>query len=238
MQAITLHFLVAWGKPNWKHQLCNTLKLPSKVIHSFIHSFIFFWVSFFCGFYPSFLSKLWRFYCSCCFTRLHISGKCSSHDFISHFSVIQDSKRLEFAHWGPICSITPTSSLWQVKDIHDFDGVHGDWLKHAAVTLVVHHHHEEIAAGDLLDHKGPANHSTDSQKQRRGRKEGGRGSKGGVWAGLASRQGAWVWCKFPCVSEDLCYECLCSPLVGGGVSSPEETPVDACQEDDYAASCQ
>lgn len=53
-----------------------------------------------------------------------------------------------------------------MKDIHDFDGVHGDWLKHAAVTLVVHHHHEEIAAGDLLNHKGPANHSTDSQTEK------------------------------------------------------------------------
>lgn len=43
-----------------------------------------------------------------------------------------------------------------VKDIHDLHGVHGNGLKHAAVTLVVHHHHEEVAAGDLLDHKGPA----------------------------------------------------------------------------------
>lgn len=43
-----------------------------------------------------------------------------------------------------------------VKDIHDLHGVHGNRLKHAAVTLVVHHHHEEVAAGDLLDHKGPA----------------------------------------------------------------------------------
>lgn len=43
-----------------------------------------------------------------------------------------------------------------MKDIHDLHGVHGDGLKHAAVTLVVHHHHEEVAAGDLLDHKGPA----------------------------------------------------------------------------------
>lgn len=56
-------------------------------------------------------------------------------------------------------------SLWPVKDIHDFDGVHGDWLEHAAVTLVVHHHHEEITAGDLLDHKGPANHSTETEKK-------------------------------------------------------------------------
>lgn len=60
-------------------------------------------------------------------------------------------------------------SLWPVKDIHDFDRVHGDWLEHAAVTLVVHHHHEEVAAGDLLDDEGPVNHS---RRQRRGRKEG------------------------------------------------------------------
>lgn len=68
-----------------------------------------------------------------------------------------------------------------VKDIHDFDGVHGDWLKHAAVTLVVHHHHEEITAGDLLNHKGPASHSTDSQiekKKKKRKKDGkGRGNK-------------------------------------------------------------
>ena len=57
------------------------------------------------------------------------------------------------------------SSLWPAKDIHDFDGLHGDWLEHAAVALAVHHHHEEITAGDLLDHEGPANHSTDSQEQ-------------------------------------------------------------------------
>lgn len=43
-----------------------------------------------------------------------------------------------------------------MKDIHDLHGVHGNRLEHAAVTLVVHHHHEEVAAGDLLDHKGPA----------------------------------------------------------------------------------
>lgn len=61
----------------------------------------------------------------------------------------------------------PALYLKPVKDIQDFDGVHGDWLEHAAVTLVVHHHHEEIAAGDLLDHKGPANHSKDSQKQKK-----------------------------------------------------------------------
>lgn len=54
-----------------------------------------------------------------------------------------------------------------MKDIHDFNGVHGDWLKHAAVTLVVHHHHEQITAGDLLNHKGPANHSTDSQIEKK-----------------------------------------------------------------------
>lgn len=124
------------------------------------------------------------------------------------------------------------SNRWPVKDIHDFDGVHGDWLKHAAVTLVVHHHHEEITAGDLLDHKGPANHSTDSQKQKRwGRKEG-EWNKGGLRVGLASRQGAWVWCKFPCVSEDLCYECSHSPLAEGRCT--EETPLDACQEDDLS----
>lgn len=64
-----------------------------------------------------------------------------------------------------------TPGLWPVKDIHDFNGVHGNWLKHGAVTLVVHHHHEEITAGDLLDHKGPVNHSTE-RKQRRGRKMG------------------------------------------------------------------
>lgn len=69
---------------------------------------------------------------------------------------------------SPVLNPPPSpSSLCPVKDIHDFDGVHGDWLEHAAVTLVVHHHHEEITAGDLLDHKGPANHSTDSQTQKR-----------------------------------------------------------------------
>lgn len=53
---------------------------------------------------------------------------------------------------GHACSARP---FMPVKDIHDLDGVHGDGLEHAAVTLVVHHHHEEVAAGDLLDHKGP-----------------------------------------------------------------------------------
>lgn len=52
-------------------------------------------------------------------------------------------------HACSACWFTP------VKDIHDLDGVHGNGLEHAAVTLVVHHHHEEVAAGDLLDHKGP-----------------------------------------------------------------------------------
>lgn len=56
------------------------------------------------------------------------------------------------------------SSLWLVKDIHDFNGVHGDWLEHTAVTLVIYHHHEEITAGDLLDHKGPVNHSKEPER--------------------------------------------------------------------------
>ena len=84
------------------------------------------------------------------------------------------------------------SSCLPVKDIHDFDGVHGDWLVHAAVTLVVHHHHEEIAAGDLLDHKGPANHSKDSQKQNNDEKGKGGEQRGGLRVGLARRQGARV----------------------------------------------
>lgn len=56
--------------------------------------------------------------------------------------------------WYFLC-LPFTCSL--VKDIHDFDGIHCDWLKHAAVTLIVHHHHEEVTAGDLLDHEGPVN---------------------------------------------------------------------------------
>lgn len=82
------------------------------------------------------------------------------------------------------------SSPWPAKDIHDFDGVHGDWLKHAAVTLVVHHHHEEITAGDLLDHKGPANHSTDSQRQKTMRKEEGKREQGTIesWIGKETRR--------------------------------------------------
>lgn len=65
------------------------------------------------------------------------------------------------AHLPHDCMITQQGhacsarSFMPVKDIHDLDGVHGDGLEHAAVTLVVHHHHEEVAAGDLLDHKGP-----------------------------------------------------------------------------------
>lgn len=100
------------------------------------------------------------------------------------------------------------------KDIHDFDGVHGDWLKHAAVTLVVHHHHEEITAGDLLNHKGPANHSTDSQIEKE-RKKDGKGTRDSWKWDLASSPGAWVWCKFPCVSRDLCYESSHAPLAEG-----------------------
>lgn len=30
--------------------------------------------------------------------------------------------------------------------------------------------------------------------------------------GLAGSQAAWVWCKFPCVSRDLCYESSLAPL--------------------------
>lgn len=63
-------------------------------------------------------------------------------------------------HAQPCCQ----KSLWLAKDIHDLDRVHGDWLKHAAVTLVVHHHHEQVAARDLLDHKGPANHNQKKTK--------------------------------------------------------------------------
>lgn len=82
------------------------------------------------------------------------------------------TNRLEFANCPPVLNHPHLSSFWPVKDIHDFEGVHGDWLKHAAVTLVVHHHHEEITAGDLLDHKGPANHSTDGQKHKKKDDEG------------------------------------------------------------------
>lgn len=79
----------------------------------------------------------------------------ASSDPSNHFPpVILERKTLKFAPQPK-----KKKSLWPVKDIHDFDRVHGDWLEHAAVTLVVHHHHEEVAAGDLLDDEGPANHS-------------------------------------------------------------------------------
>lgn len=76
---------------------------------------------------------------------------------------------------GPHAKTFFQNSLWPAKDIHDLDGVHGDWLKHAAVTLVVHHHHEQVAAGDLLDHEGPANHNQGGQRER------GKGKGRGTW---------------------------------------------------------
>lgn len=59
-----------------------------------------------------------------------------------------------------------------------------------------------------------------------------RGGVGDVKVGLASRQGAWLWCKFPCVSEDLCYECSHSPLAER--RRTEETTLDGCQGDDLS----
>lgn len=70
-----------------------------------------------------------------------------------------------FIKWNSIYHILRhISNHCQEKDIHDFYGVHSDWLKLAAVALVVHHHHEKITARDLLNHKRPANHSTDRHK--------------------------------------------------------------------------
>lgn len=112
-----------------------------------------------------------------------------------------------------------------MKDIHDFDGVHSDWLKHAAVTLVVHHHHEEITAGDLLDHKGPANHSTDRKKDEEGRRKRKQRTRV-IW--IASGHGARVECRCPCVSEDLCYKGINSTLAGG---DPLKKLHWMCQED-------
>lgn len=42
------------------------------------------------------------------------------------------------------------------KDIHDLDGIHGYWQGTAAVALIVHNNHEEVAAGNLLNNKWPA----------------------------------------------------------------------------------
>lgn len=80
--------------------------------------------------------------------------------------VILERKTLEFAPQPK-----KNKSLWPVKDIHDFDRVHGDWLEHAAVTLVVHHHHEEVAAGDLLDDEGPADHGRRQKTRKEGRRK-------------------------------------------------------------------
>lgn len=148
------------------------------------------------------------------------------HLLLCQVFVIQSPK-------SPVLNPPSPNNMCPVKDIHDFDGVHGNWLEHTAVTLVVHHHHEKITAGDLLDHKWPANHNRDSQTQKRwGRKKGEGRRKGRLRIGLARRQGAWVWCKFPCVSKDFCYECSNSPLVER--RSTEETLLDACQEDDLS----
>lgn len=45
-------------------------------------------------------------------------------------------------------------------------------------------------------------------------------------------QGAWARCQFPCVSEDLCYECSHSPLVEE--RRIKGTPLDLCQTDDLS----
>lgn len=149
----------------------TTCAASQKAITLFICSFPFFWVCSLFAFIHVFLSKLWLA-AVLLILILNVTPMVSNHTFESVGEAWDRNLHTE----GP-CSTTPNSSLWQVKDIHDFYGVHGDGLEHAAVTLVVHHHHEEIAAGNLLDHKGPASQSTDKQKRRWGRKRGERGKE-------------------------------------------------------------
>lgn len=85
---------------------------------------------------------------------------------------LQGSHQPTFTKWNsvvpdelPLFHLkAPLSNHSPVKDIHDFYGVHCDWLKETAVALVVHHHHEEITTRDLLNHKWPVDHSTNRQK--------------------------------------------------------------------------
>lgn len=120
-------------------------------------------------------------------------------------------------------SAPTTCCLRPLKDIHNFDGVHGDWLKHATAALVVHHHHEKITAGDLLNHKRPANVSTDRQKKQK-HEEARRKRK--LRVTLASNQGM--------TSISMCFTGLMFTFFSereGALMSQ-----DACQEDGISTS--
>lgn len=150
----------------------------------------------------------------------------SNHTFES----VGWSMRQEFAHWGPMLNHPHLKSL--ASEGYTWF-LWGSWWW--ARTCCSHTCCPPPPWRDCCWESAGSQRTCQSQHRQpetRMRKEEGRGRKRGVRVALASGQGAWVWCKFPCVSEDLCYECLYSPLAEGRCS--EETPLDACQEDDWS----